>query len=171
MKDVSSETDIQPDANLFATLMTHFCHQDALMWSRVQIILAIQAGALGGALSVTTGWLSVVLLIAAAILTVALVFMMLRDAAIRDVNGHLLTWLGYELAKKYIGQTVPPELLRHVGDDHADPTVKPYRLAPRPQWPAPFRAARLNVALSVLLAVVDIALAVIIAYFPRSISR
>ncbi len=171
MTNASPENKPEPDANLFATLMAHFCHQDALMWSRVQIILAIQAGALGGALSLRTDWLSAVLLVAAAILTIALVFMMLRDAKIRDANGHLLTWLGYELSKKYIGQGVPSELLRRTGDDHGDPTVKPFRLAPRPQWPAPFRAARLNVALSVVLAVADVALAVVIQCFPESISR
>ncbi len=91
-----------PDAEFFSALMSLAVHQDSLMWSRVQIILAVQGGVLVGAYGTRAEALvASSLLVFGAAVTLVVLVMMGRDRLFRQLNQPLLLNVGNALAKRH----------------------------------------------------------------------
>jgi hypothetical protein len=131
------------DSGFFRALMAYYIHQNQLMWSRVQILIAIQAGVLGGAYTLRKlVVIDVVMLVFGALLTVFLLFMMRRDEQIRDANIGLLE----SMARSFSGT--------------------PFQLRPPPSGPARFRASVISRFAFYLFIVVDIVVALLLVFRP-----
>lgn len=90
------------DSGFFSALMSYRLHQDALMWSRLQLLVGIQGGVLSGAyLLKELPFLGAVLLILGVVLTAVLLATMLRDQAYRDLHSGLIESLGQRLARQH----------------------------------------------------------------------
>lgn len=116
-------------SKLYAPLMSYYLHQDHLMWSRIQTVIAVQAGSLGGAYTIRqdSPYIAVLLMVLGVILTVLLYFLLKRDEQIRDV------------IEKFMGS--------------------PFPLIPEPSWPALLRGRSIIRIVFTLLLFVDVGFA------------
>ena len=87
-------------SELFASTLSFYAHRDNLMWSRTQIIIAVQAAVIGGAyvLGHRELVLAVCLLLLGVALTIIAMFLMARDEELREANTPLLKALGSKLS-------------------------------------------------------------------------
>ncbi len=74
------------DAGFYRSLMTYYIHQDALLWSRVQWLIALQAGVLTAGFSQRHNWIGPTIMVLGAILTILILFLLLKDQDDRDGN-------------------------------------------------------------------------------------
>jgi hypothetical protein len=92
------------DSGFFQALFAHYCHQNGLMWSRVQTFVAIQGAVLTGAYSMRERrFPSIMLLTLGAGLAVVLTCMFKRDEEIREGNIDLIKGIGKKLAQEATG--------------------------------------------------------------------
>ena len=47
--DAPAPENAESDSGLYRALLSHYVHQDRLLWSRVQLLIAIQGAVLAGA--------------------------------------------------------------------------------------------------------------------------
>jgi hypothetical protein len=73
-------------------------HQNALMWNRIQLLSAVQAGVLASNYVLHKGFVSIFLYLAAMIATLYLNYMWAMDHEIRNVYGIRLRDLGFDIA-------------------------------------------------------------------------
>jgi len=73
-------------------------HQNALMWNRIQLLSAVQAGVLASNYVLHKGFVSIFLYLAAMIATLYLNYMWEMDHEIRNVYGGRLRDLGFDVA-------------------------------------------------------------------------
>jgi hypothetical protein len=87
---------------LFGSVLSFYAHRDQLMWSRTQIVIAVQAATLGGSYNLGSGdlFLAVSVLLLGATLSVIAILMMARDQELREANAPLLRELGQRLSTK-----------------------------------------------------------------------
>ena len=76
------------DAGFFRAVLSYYCHQNQLMWSRVQIFIAVQGAVISGSYYIApkSTVAASILLIIGFVLGLFLLFMFLRDGQIRDYN-------------------------------------------------------------------------------------
>lgn len=137
------------DATLYTAILRHYLHQDAMMWSRVQLLIAIQAGVLAGSVGLRgNSRLAAAVLLLGASFTLLIFWLVLKDELDRDVNLPLLDALARRLTDV--------EAFKGLNLDHDTPI----RLAAkRRPWYVPLRGrAILRVSIIVLL-VSDVGLA------------
>ena len=72
-------------------------HQNALMWNRIQLLSAVQAGVLAANYVLHKGLVSIFLYLAAMIATLYLNYMWQMDHEIRNVYGKRLHELGFDV--------------------------------------------------------------------------
>ena len=88
-------------AGLYQSLVQHKIHQDQLLWSRIQIVHAIQVGALAGGFALHLAWhnsfLGGLALIGGGLLTLFLFFLVLGDYADMEVNEPIMKDLARRL--------------------------------------------------------------------------
>ncbi len=94
-----------PDA-LYSALISMKIHQDNLLWSRVQILIAIQGAVITGSYFLRTTWISYLLLLNGIFLTILLIFLVSKDQNDRDSNNDLVNELGIKLIPKDINKRV-----------------------------------------------------------------
>ncbi len=86
---------------LYQSLVQHRIHQDQLIWSRVQIIHAVEAGILAGGYALNSIWenplFAGLLLIIGGVLTLFLFFLVKRDYADHMVNATIVDELAERL--------------------------------------------------------------------------
>lgn len=86
---------------LYQSLVQHRIHQDQLLWSRVQIVHAVQAGVLAGAFALNFAWhysfFAGLLLVIGGLLTFLLFFLVKRDYADHIVNADIMDKLAKRL--------------------------------------------------------------------------
>lgn len=85
------------DSGFYAALLSHALHQDALLWSRTQLLTAVQAAILASSYALRTTWLALALLTMGAVLTVLIAILVEKDQRDRDVNQHILDALADRL--------------------------------------------------------------------------
>lgn len=73
-------------------------HQNALMWNRIQLLSAVQAGVLASNYVLHKGFVSIFLYLAGMIATLYLNYMWEMDHEIRNVYGARLRDLGFDVA-------------------------------------------------------------------------
>lgn len=84
---------------LYRALMAHRIHQDRLMWSRVQLLSALQAAAFAGSWAIKeSSWFAAAVMLIAAILTWMVYALIWKDGNDSKVNQSLMD----ELAKKIV---------------------------------------------------------------------
>lgn len=88
-------------SGLYQALVQHRIHQDQLLWSRVQIIHAIQAGALAGGFALHFAWESSLLgglvMVGGGLLTLGIFVLVVADYADMKVNVHIMDKLAKRL--------------------------------------------------------------------------
>jgi hypothetical protein len=139
-------------ADFYAALMAHKIHENQLMWSMTQLLIALQGGGLLAAYSLRHSWLAQFILGVVTILTVLLFFLVLKSEADRDVNEKVMDALAADLIKT----SFPPNIA------HLLPAVR-FTSAPKGMVGVRGRFA-LRFALW-LFVLVDLALAALI-WFP-----
>lgn len=144
------------DAALYTAVLRHYLHQDAMLWSRVQLLIAIQAGVLGGSTALRSNSdLAASLLILGAFFTTLLLLLARKDELDRDVNVPLLDALGQRILAQMPLEGVV-----------LDPKA-PIRLtAGKRPWHVPFRGRTILWLTIALLLVLDLALAYGYLRFP-----
>ena len=137
------------DATLYAAVLRHYLHQDAILWSRVQVLLAIQAGVLAGAVALrTNAFVAAAVLLLGAFFTLLLLLLGLKDELDRDINLPLLD----ALARRITAAAPFPDLALDLRT--------PIRMAsPRRPWHVPLRGRTILRFSLILLMVLDVALA------------
>ena len=96
-------------SGLYQALVQHKIHQDQLLWSRIQIVNAIQVGVLAGGFALHSGghsfwggWLLVI----GGLLTLVLYFLIIGDYADMKVNEKIMKRLAEKLLPPDIGGEV-----------------------------------------------------------------
>ena len=88
-------------SGLYQSLVQHKIHQDQLLWSRVQIVHAVQVGVLAGGFALHFAWghsfLGGWLLVSGGLLTLFLFFLTLGDYADMKVNEDIMKELAERL--------------------------------------------------------------------------
>ncbi len=74
------------DSELYSALMSHYLHYDQQMWSRTQILLAVEGAALATGYNFRSDWLGPVIMFSAIILVLVIWGLIERDRDNRDVN-------------------------------------------------------------------------------------
>lgn len=83
--------DRQALATLYQALMAHALNQDGLMWSRVQILIAIQGAAIAAGYTLRHElWLAMFLMVVAALLTFFVILLARNDLLDRNTNLRLM---------------------------------------------------------------------------------
>jgi hypothetical protein len=151
MLPTKTNFDINP--TYFGAVLNHYCHQNSLIWSRVQTLVALQVAALTGIY--TTRDAAIVWFVAglSLIMTLALYFIFERDVKVRDLNFKLLCSLGNHFEIKESGLYLPP-----------------FTLSSDKQWPAPFGGVAIFRVLFLFFLVVDIGFVTIIQRWPWMLS-
>jgi len=106
---VNSSAQTNDISGLYQALVQHKIHQDQLLWSRIQIVHAVQVGVLGGGFALHSwghsflgGWLLVI----GGLLTLALYFLIIGDYADMKVNESIMKRLAEKLLPPDIGGEV-----------------------------------------------------------------
>jgi len=98
---VNSSAQTNDISGLYQALVQHKIHQDQLLWSRVQIIHAIQVGVLAGGFALHFAWgnssLGGWLLVCGGLLTLFLFFLVIGDYADMKVNEDIMKGLAERL--------------------------------------------------------------------------
>jgi len=88
-------------SGLYQSLVQHKIHQDQLLWSRIQIVHAVQVGVLGGGFALHSVWghsfLGGWLLVIGGLLTLVLYFLIVGDYADMKVNESIMKGLAERL--------------------------------------------------------------------------
>lgn len=97
-----------PDSTetLFSALISMMIHQDSLLWSRVQILIAIQGAVITGSYILRGSIESKLLLISGFIFTCLLHLLVTKDQKDRDANRELVDELGFKLIPKNINNEI-----------------------------------------------------------------
>ena len=103
-------------SGLYQALVQHKIHQDQLLWSRIQIVHAVQVGVLGGGFALHSwghsflgGWLLVI----GGLLTLVLYFLIVGDYADMKVNESIMD----KLAKKLLPRGMKGKAIRWTDRD------------------------------------------------------
>lgn len=96
----------EADSGLYRALISHYLHQDRLLWSRVQLLVAVQGAVLAGSYSLRYHWLAIGILSMGVVLTILLILLIEKDQRDRDVNLGILDALGLRLLPANLQQ--PP---------------------------------------------------------------
>lgn len=81
-----SDADHRHDSCLYSALMAHYLHQDHLLWSRTQLLIAVQAAVLATGFSQRGHWLAPAIMLFGALLTFLIMLLVIKDRADRNVN-------------------------------------------------------------------------------------
>lgn len=104
MVNSSGQTD--SISGLYQSLVQHKIHQDQLLWSRVQIVHAVQVGVLAGGFALHFAWghsfLGGWLLVSGGLLTLFMFFLLIGDYADMKVNESIMDELAKKLLPTYI---------------------------------------------------------------------
>ena len=104
-------------SGLYQSLVQHKIHQDQLLWSRIQIVHAVQVGVLGGGFALHSVWghsfLGGWLLVIGGLLTLVLYFLIVGDYADMKVNESIMD----KLAKKLLPWDMKGEEIRWTDRD------------------------------------------------------
>jgi hypothetical protein len=97
------------DSGFFRALISYYIHQDQLMWSRTQILIATQGGFLAGSYSLIgkNDWVAFLMPLSAALFTLLLSAVIKLDMSDRDVNLKLMDKIAEELSNPYVGNNIP----------------------------------------------------------------
>lgn len=98
------------DSGLYRALISHQTHQDRLLWSRVQLLIAVQAGVLVAGFSLREYWQGTIIMILGAVFTFGVYSLMLKDEADRDINQLLMDKLAERLVPKDIKNDLMEDL-------------------------------------------------------------
>ena len=99
-KGTPSLEDIRtPEASLYQALMAHYLHQDRLLWSRVQLLIAVQGAVLvaGFYIHSENSWLATVIMIAGAMVTIIIFYLVTLDISDRDKHLRVMDKLAESL--------------------------------------------------------------------------
>jgi hypothetical protein len=129
-------------ATLYSALVAMYLHQDRLLWSRTQLLIAIQGAVLAAGFSLRSKWFAPAIMLLGALLTFLIMVLVIKDQADRDVNLPLL---------KKLNEESVPERLKNLG---------PVKLTSEP----PFNLMRGRYIIKIVLIIfilIDILLAVL----------
>ena len=114
------------DTGFYGTLMTYALHQNGLMWSRTQLLTAVQAAILSASYVVRdTPWLNAGILLLGVVLTVGVLLLVYKDVKLREVNEQLMK----VLAERMIPKSIKDELERG-----GAPSSVRFTLGPKDGW-------------------------------------
>ena len=85
------------ESALFSALLSHSAHQDSLLWSRVQLLVAVQGAVLAGSYALRGGFLPPLMLVTGAVLTGLIIALVEKDRLDRDGNRPLIDALAMRL--------------------------------------------------------------------------
>jgi len=141
------------DSGLLRAMMAHWIHQDRLLWSRIQTLMALQGAVLAGAFVLRASWLGPALLLLGAALTTLVLAFTWNDLDDRDQNARVLDSLMAALAPPS-GRVLPspPSTLRLT--------------AHRPSWRRWVRARRVVPGVMLFFTLLDLGLAVLQIWAP-----
>jgi hypothetical protein len=147
------------DVGLYGILVSHLHHQDNLLWSRVQLLIAVQGATLVAAYGLRTDLLGLLILGGGAALSGLIGLLIEKDQRDRDVNQELMDALARRI--------VPSDMSAHWGDQPPGP---PIRFSTSPTWWPPLPKGRWLLR-GVIWGFVglDICAVVVLHYFPRVI--
>ena len=148
----------EADSGFYLALMEQVLHQDRLLWSRTQILIAVQGAVIGSAYYVRSSyWLSPTIMIFGAVITALTFFLLVKDEQDRDVNRDVMD----ELAKKLLPQIIVKTLLEKGKNE---PFIRITGAAP--PW-CPFAKGRYIIKPSIIgFFVLDIVLALFYRWAP-----
>jgi len=95
---------------LLGALIAHRIHQDNLFSSRVQLLIAFQAGVLVGSFSQRDNWLGPAIMIGGGIFTFFIYLLVLKDQDDRDVNLELIDYIGTDLVPSGFKEKIYAEI-------------------------------------------------------------
>ena len=95
--DAPAPENAESDSGLYRALLSHYVHQDRLLWSRVQLLIAIQGAVLAGSYSLRDHWLAFGILLAGSVITILLILLVEKDQRDRDMNLGIMDILGHRL--------------------------------------------------------------------------
>lgn len=92
-----SDATHQKGSSLYSALMTHWCHQDSLLWSRTQFFIAIQVAIIAASFSEKVRDLAKPIFAFGISITIVILIIMLKDWLDREANILLMKILGNKL--------------------------------------------------------------------------
>jgi len=98
------------DSGLYGALVAHQLHQDNLLWSRTQLIIAIQSGILVAGFILRECWLGTIIMMLGAFFSFGVLCLMLKDEADRKVNQPVMDKLADRLVPMDIKKELNDEL-------------------------------------------------------------
>jgi len=147
----------QPYCTLYETLFSFFLHQDQLYWSSTQLLLAIQAGVLAAGYGLRTSWLGPAILLVGALVTLLLLFLVLKYEWDRDVNLPILD----KLARDLLPHPIKAELQK---EGRKEPFIR--LSATPPRWLRFVRGRYIIRGILIGLILVDVLLACLYTWAP-----
>ncbi len=146
--------DDRPDSGLYRACMAYYLHQDRLLWSRTQLLVALQAAVIAAGFTLRGQWGAPALMALGATLTVLILILMVIDQRARDLNLPLMDMLVDRLAPMQI-----KEELRSMGQKYV------FRFTTTWFNRFPFiRGSRVIWLVMILFICIDVALAVLYAW-------
>lgn len=115
-----TETNNRPDADrqqgsaLYSALMAHYLHQDHLLWSRTQLLIALQVAILAVGYSQRCLWLAPAIMLFGALVTFLIMILVIKDQADRDVNLPIMD----KLADELLPNEIKDKLFQEGNDTH-----------------------------------------------------
>jgi hypothetical protein len=145
----SSNAAQRQDSALYSALMAHYLHQDRLLWSRTQLLIAVQAAILAAGFSQRSHWLAPAIMLFGALLTFLILILVIKDQADRDANLPIMDKLADDL--------LPDRIKDKLHQEGKDP---PIRLTTTlPPWVAFIRGRYVIKGVLIIFIFIDILLA------------
>jgi len=83
----------EADSSLYSALVSFYLHKDQLLWSRTQLLIAVQAGVLASGYHFKSIWLGPIVMVLGALLTFMFLQLVEKDRSSRDANLELMETL------------------------------------------------------------------------------
>ncbi len=149
---IATDEDKQRVDGLYRALIRLRIHHDRMLWSRVQLLIAVQGVVIGGSYAVGDHTLAGVFLVAGAVLSLVVYELVTKDQLNRDANDAIIEALGALLIPKRVADQL-------VGEGRTRPFIRMSADAPR--W-RPFVRGRYLIRIVIWAFIVfDIALAML----------
>ena len=100
----------------YRALISLRIHQDRLLWSRVQLLIAVQGAVIGGSYAIGDHFLAGSILFAGFVLSLVIHELVAKDQIDRDVNLKLIDQLGNLLIPEEIKKGLTQPYIRFSGD-------------------------------------------------------
>lgn len=149
-----------PISDLYGPLMAHYLHEDRMVWSGVQFLIAIQTGVLVAGFSQRLSWYAPAIMVFGFLITAVILGFISKSSKDRDLNLHVMDAL--------VENLLPREVISKFDDIRGESRNSPRYVSltsEPPRWLPFLRGRYLLYGIFATFMFLDIALAVTYQWF------